>query len=58
MAKKKGQRVKVGLVCTVCNSLNYTTEKSKINSQSGLKLMKYCPKCRKHTEHKEKKKLH
>lgn len=57
MAKKKGQRVKFGLVCTVCHRQNYTSEKNKINSTASFKFKKYCLKCRKHTEHKEKKKL-
>ncbi len=54
---KKGSRVLVGLVCEVCKSQNYVTEKNKINTTSALKLKKYCRKCRKHTVHKEKKKL-
>ncbi len=54
---KKGQRIKVGLTCTVCNRHNYTTEKNKQNTVNPLKLNKYCPNCRKSTPHKEKKKL-
>ena len=54
---KKGQRIKVGLQCTVCNRQNYTTEKNKVNMAESLKLKKYCLKCRKVTAHKEKKKL-
>jgi ribosomal protein L33 len=57
MAKKKGQRTKFGLVCTVCNRFNYISEKNKQNTQDPLKLKKYCKKCRVRTEHKEKKKL-
>lgn len=52
MAKKE-QRINVGLVCTVCKSQNYITERSKLNTPEKLKLAKYCRKCRKHTEHKE-----
>ena len=58
MAKKKGARVKIGLVCTICQRQNYTTEKNKTNTQEKLVLKKYCLKCRKQTEHKERKKLH
>ena len=58
MAKKKGQRVKIGLVCSVCNRHNYVTEKNKVNTTESLKFKKYCLQCRKVTEHKEKKKLH
>lgn len=54
---KKGSRVLLGLVCEVCKSQNYVTEKNKINTTSAMKLNKYCRKCRKHTVHKEKKKL-
>ncbi|NTU73754.1 50S ribosomal protein L33 [Candidatus Roizmanbacteria bacterium] len=54
---KKSSRLQFGLVCTVCNKQNYVVEKNKINTTEALKLMKYCNKCKKHTEHKEKKKL-
>ncbi|MCR4277321.1 MAG: 50S ribosomal protein L33 [Candidatus Roizmanbacteria bacterium] len=54
---KKGSRIDVGLVCEVCQSVNYVVEKNKVNTTSGLKLNKFCSKCRKHTAHKEKKKL-
>lgn len=54
---KKGSRVLVGLVCEVCKRLNYVTEKNKVNTPSGLKLKKYCQKCKKRTVHIEKKKL-
>lgn len=40
--------------CTVCNSENYLTEKNKKNDQERIELMKFCPKCRKQTLHKEK----
>ncbi|OGK14867.1 50S ribosomal protein L33 [Candidatus Roizmanbacteria bacterium RIFCSPHIGHO2_02_FULL_37_15] len=54
---KKGPRVLIGLVCDVCKSQNYVVEKNKLNTQASLKLKKYCKNCRKHTVHKEKKKL-
>ena len=54
---KKGARILVGLVCEVCNKQNYVTAKNKINTTEALKLKKYCNKCKKHTLHKEKKKL-
>lgn len=54
---KKGARVLIGLVCEVCNKQNYVTEKNKINSEEAIKLKKYCNRCKKHTPHKEKKKL-
>lgn len=54
---KKGSRVLIGLVCEVCNKQNYISQKNKVNTQSPLKLNKYCNQCKKHTSHKEKKKL-
>ena len=43
---------KVILVCTECLSRNYTTQKNR-NSAERLELNKFCPKCNKHTLHKE-----
>ena len=54
---KKGSRMVVGLTCEVCKRLNYVVQKNKINTTGSLKLKKYCKNCRKHTMHKEKKKL-
>lgn len=54
---KKGSRIDIGLVCEVCQSVNYVVEKNKVNTTSALKMNKFCSKCQKHTVHKEKKKL-
>jgi len=54
---KKGPRQIIALVCTVCKSQNYVTEKNKINTPDKLTFKKYCKKCRKVTEHKESSKL-
>lgn len=54
---KKGSRALLGLTCEVCKSQNYVTVKNKVNTTEGLKLQKYCKKCKKRTPHKEKKKL-
>lgn len=54
---KKGPRIKVGLICSKCKSFNYVTTRNKINVSQPLKLNKYCSRCKKHTEHIEKKKL-
>lgn len=54
---KKGSRVMLGLTCEVCNKQNYVIEKNKVNTPNALKFRKYCNKCKKHTAHKEKKKL-
>ena len=54
---KKGPRDIIALVCSVCKSQNYITEKNKTNQPEKLVLKKYCKKCRKTTEHKETSKL-
>ena len=54
---KKSSRVLIGLVCEVCKSQNYVTEKSKLNTTGSIRVKKYCNTCKKHTDHKEKKKL-
>lgn len=55
MAKKGEVRDNVTLVCSVCSNENYRTPKNKRNTPDRLELNKYCPKCKKHTAHKEKK---
>jgi large subunit ribosomal protein L33 len=54
---KKGAREYVGMICNVCKSQNYITERNKINIEKKLELKKYCKKCRKMTQHKETSKL-
>jgi len=54
---KKGARQIMGLVCSVCKSQNYVSEKNKVNTPEKLELEKFCAKCRKHTNHKENSKL-
>lgn len=54
---KKGSRIMVGLICSVCNHQNYVTDRNKVNTTNPLKLKKYCNNCRKTVEHKERKKL-
>ena len=43
---------KVILTCTVCLSRNYVTNTNSSNTER-IELMKYCPKCNKHTLHKQ-----
>ena len=58
MAKKgKGPRGILGLKCSICNAQNYLTQRNRVNSPEKLALKKYCPRCRKHTPHKEMSKL-
>lgn len=44
---------KVTLTCTECLSRNYSTSKNKKNSTQRLEMKKFCPKCGKHTLHRE-----
>lgn len=58
MAKaKKEARLKIGFVCSVCNTFNYISEKNKLNTTDKLKLQKYCRRCKKRTLHNETLKL-
>lgn len=53
MAKKKGNRVLIGLECTETGRRTYVTQKNRVNSAEKLQIMKYNPKLKKHTLHKE-----
>ncbi|MDO8515288.1 MAG: 50S ribosomal protein L33 [bacterium] len=53
----KDTTIKFGLICPVCGRRNYVTSKNKIENKEKIILKKYCPKCKKHTEHKENEKL-
>lgn len=54
---KKGARILLALICSVCKKHNYTTERNKLNRPEKLALNKFCPSCRKQTLHKESSKL-
>ena len=53
MAKKTENRVLVTLTCNECKKNNYRVSKNTKNTTDKLILNKYCPECRKTTEHKE-----
>ncbi len=53
MAKKGEARVLVTLACPDCKERNYATQKNKRNDPDRMTLSKYCPRCRKHTAHRE-----
>ena len=55
MAKKE-DRISLTLKCTVCGEENYLTSKNKKHHAERLELKKYCPRCKKMTLHREKKK--
>ncbi|MHB0856701.1 MAG: 50S ribosomal protein L33 [Anaerolineae bacterium] len=50
---KKANRLVITLACVECKERNYTSEKNRKNDSARLALQKYCPKCSKHTEHRE-----
>lgn len=52
---KVGNRQQKTLTCTVCKEQNYRTEKNIKNTTERLEISKYCPRCKKHTIHKEEK---
>jgi len=52
MAKKEN-RIVITLACTECGDRNYTTTKNRKNDTNRLELMKYCPRLRKRTLHRE-----
>jgi large subunit ribosomal protein L33 len=51
------ERIEVALACAECETRNYRTTRKPAASREGgggpLTLKKYCPKCNKHTVHKE-----
>lgn len=54
MAKGKAQaREYVWLKCSETGDLNYRTQRNKKNMTGPLKLKKYSPRLRRHTEHVE-----
>ena len=53
MAKAAENRPIVRLQCTETKDITYTTRKSKRNDPQRLELMKYSPRLRRHTLHRE-----
>ena len=56
MAKGKDDRISLTLKCTECGEENYLTSKNKKKHPDRLEQKKYCPRCKKVTLHREKKK--
>jgi len=46
-------RDRVILACSECQERNYTSNKNKRLHPERVEYRKYCPRCRKHTAHKE-----
>ncbi len=47
-----GERSRVSLACSECNTRNYQTTR-KQDHKGQISLKKYCPTCKRHTVHKE-----
>ena len=41
------------MACVECKNRNYITRKNRRNDPDRIELKKFCPTCKKHTEHKE-----
>ncbi|HOH98011.1 MAG: 50S ribosomal protein L33 [Candidatus Cloacimonadaceae bacterium] len=41
------------LACEDCKNRNYTTTRNKRKHPNRMELKKFCPTCRKHTNHKQ-----
>lgn len=54
MAKNENRNY-VTLVCSECKHENYNTSKNKKNNPEKMEIKKFCPNCKKTTNHKEKK---
>ena len=52
MAKVQARPV-IQLACTECKDRSYSTTKNKKNDPNRIELKKYCPRCRRHTLHRE-----
>jgi large subunit ribosomal protein L33 len=53
VAKATDIRPKITMACSVCRHRNYITKKNRRNDPDRLELKKFCPKCGKHTAHRE-----
>jgi len=52
-SKAKAIRPVITMACLECKEQNYTTEKNRRNDPNRMELKKFCPRCRKHTQHRE-----
>ena len=52
-SKKKDIRPVITFACMDCKERNYTSETNRRNDPTRMELQKYCPRCRKHTAHRE-----
>ncbi len=52
-SKNSDVRPKITMACVDCKDRNYITKKNRRNNPDRLSMNKFCPKCGKHTEHRE-----
>ena len=52
-SKSTDVRPKIIMACVDCKDRNYITKKNRRNNPDRLAMNKFCPKCGKHTEHRE-----
>jgi large subunit ribosomal protein L33 len=52
-SKTQDVRPKITLACTECKERNYITKKNRRNDPDRMELKKHCPRCHKHTAHRE-----
>jgi large subunit ribosomal protein L33 len=52
-SKSSDVRPKITLACVECKERNYITKKNRRNDPDRMELKKFCPRCRKHTDHRE-----
>jgi large subunit ribosomal protein L33 len=52
-SKKKDVRPVIILACNDCKERNYVSEKNRRNDPNRMEFKKYCPRCQKHTLHRE-----
>ena len=53
MARAAENRPVILLACRECKERSYSTTKNKKNDPNRIELMKYCPRDRRHTLHRE-----
>jgi len=52
-SKTQDVRPKITMACTDCKERNYITKKNRRNDPDRMELAKFCPRCGKHTAHRE-----
>ncbi len=53
VAKATDIRPKITMACVECKERNYITRKNRRNDPDRMQLKKFCPRCGKHTSHRE-----